>query len=161
MIIDNASLQDLLALATEIARTERVPITHALRDAMQRWPSLQVDARQSAGMPTARRVKRRRTQAWQAAERQGHRSTVVYASPLHGAHIMGYDNELSYDDPNEDFAVVTIFDGLAPAAAQTHLFSTHCACDGCRTAFREYIAPACYGEQPDPEGTVMPGPVVW
>jgi len=74
---------------------------------------------------------------------------------------MGYYNELSYDDPNEDFAIVTIFDGLAPAAAQTHLFSTHCECDGCRTAFREYIAPAFYGEQPDPEGTVMPGPVVF
>jgi len=63
MLIDNASLNDLLALANEIARTERLPITHALRDAMKLWPSLQVDARQSAGMPTGRRVKRHRTQA--------------------------------------------------------------------------------------------------
>ncbi len=69
MIIDNASLQDLLALATEIARTERLPITHALRDAMKLWPSLHVDPRQSAGVPTGRRVKRRRTQARRTAGR--------------------------------------------------------------------------------------------
>jgi len=74
---------------------------------------------------------------------------------------MGYYNELSYDDPNEDFAVVTIFDGMEPAAPQTHLCVRYCDCDGCTTAFREYFAPWCYGEQPDPEGTVMPGPVVF
>jgi len=62
MIIDNASLNDLLALANEIARTERLPVKQALRAAVKLWPSLQLDARQSAGMPTGKERKRHRTQ---------------------------------------------------------------------------------------------------
>ncbi len=60
MIIDLWSLHDLLALANEIARTERLPIKQALREAVKLWPSLQVDARQSAGVPIGKRVKRHR-----------------------------------------------------------------------------------------------------
>ncbi len=60
MIIDNASLHDLLALANEIARTERLPVKQALREAVKVWPSLQIDPKQSAGMPTGARIKRHR-----------------------------------------------------------------------------------------------------
>jgi hypothetical protein len=73
---------------------------------------------------------------------------------------MGYMSELLMQDPNEDFVVVTIFDGMEPAAPQTHLCVRYCECGGCQQAFRAYFAPWCYGEQPNPTGTVMPGPVV-
>ncbi len=58
MIIDNASLHDLLALAKEIATEERLDLRTAMKQAVQVWPTLWVDTRQFAGIPTGKRTKR-------------------------------------------------------------------------------------------------------
>jgi hypothetical protein len=53
MINDVWSVQDLLALANEIAATERMPIKQALKLAAQQWSTLEHDVNAPAGEPTA------------------------------------------------------------------------------------------------------------
>jgi len=53
MINDVWSVQDLLALANEIAATERMPIKQALKVAAQQWSTLEHDASAPAGEPAA------------------------------------------------------------------------------------------------------------
>lgn len=69
MIIDNASVRDLLALAGEIAQAERINVRTAMKQAIREWPTLRQYV--VAGMPTGTRRKRWRKQARRQAIRQG------------------------------------------------------------------------------------------
>ncbi len=53
MKIDNAILNDLLALADEIRQAERLTARQALRQAMKQWPTLEHDVNAPASEPTA------------------------------------------------------------------------------------------------------------
>ena len=53
MLLSLGHLTDLLALAVEIATTERLPRLLSLKLAMQIWPTLDLDPHQSAGWPTS------------------------------------------------------------------------------------------------------------
>ncbi len=53
MRINLKYLTDLLALAAEIATTERLPRSLSLKLAMQLWPTLDLDPDQSAGWPAS------------------------------------------------------------------------------------------------------------
>ncbi len=53
MKIDNAILNDLLALANEIRQAERLTTRQALRQAMKQWPTLEHDVNAPASEPTA------------------------------------------------------------------------------------------------------------
>ncbi len=58
MLLTLAHLTDLLALAAEIAATERLPRSLSLKLALQIWPTLDLDPAQSAGWPTSIREER-------------------------------------------------------------------------------------------------------
>ena len=53
MLLSFGHLTDLLALAVEIATTERLPRSLSLKLAMRIWPTLDLDPDQSAGWPTS------------------------------------------------------------------------------------------------------------
>ncbi len=53
MLLTLGHLTELLALATEIATTERLPRSLSLKLAMQLWPTLDLDPDQSAGWPAS------------------------------------------------------------------------------------------------------------
>ncbi len=53
MLLRLGHLTDLLALAAEIATTERLPRSFSLKLAMQLWPTLDLNPDQAVGWPAS------------------------------------------------------------------------------------------------------------